>query len=76
VTRLSRIAALQSSPASKPVFALQAGEQSIEARLVLDIGFLHGDNSLWALLIIVMDLFVIWAVMVHGRELLRERPPL
>ena len=42
------------------------------ASAVGQVMFLGGPNSLWALLVIVMDLFVIWAVMVHGRELRRE----
>ena len=46
------------------------------ASAVGQVMFLGGPNSLWALLVIVMDLFVIWAVMVHGRELKREYPPL
>jgi hypothetical protein len=42
------------------------------ASAIGQVMFLGGPNSLWALLVIVMDLFVIWAVMVHGRELKRE----
>ena len=39
---------------------------------ISQVMFLGGPNSLWALLVIVMDLFVIWAVMVHGGELKRQ----
>ncbi len=33
-----------------------------------NVAFLGGDSSGWALLIIVLNLFIIWAVMVHGEE--------
>lgn len=46
------------------------------ASAIAQVGFLNGPNSLWAILMIVMNLFVIWAVMVHGRELRRDAPPL
>ena len=37
-----------------------------------NIAALGGANSGWAFLLIVMDLFVIWAVMVHGQEARRD----
>jgi len=42
------------------------------ASAISQVMFLGGSNGFWAVLVIVMNLFVIWAVMVHGTELKRE----
>jgi len=42
------------------------------ASAITNIAFLGGQSSFWSFIIILMDLLVIWAVMVHGRELKRE----
>ena len=39
---------------------------------ISQVMFIGGSNGFWAVLVIVMNLFVIWAVMVHGTELKRE----
>ena len=38
------------------------------ASAIGNVASLGGPNGGWAFLVIVMDLFVIWAVMVHGQE--------
>ncbi|HTN79628.1 MAG TPA: hypothetical protein VMK16_08135 [Acidimicrobiales bacterium] len=38
------------------------------ASAIGNVAGLGGANGGWAFLVIVMDLFVIWAVMVHGEE--------